>query len=91
MTTTAVVKPRRPTTCRCPACNPLHVGLRDGGRHRSRKSVARKQGIAGVGLIMPCKLCKNTRIVPVDVAARYLMPDDDRLTVNFSKPLNGLI
>ena len=51
--------PRVPELCRCPACNPLHnPGLvrRGAGHHKERQ----------------CALCKNTRLVPVIVATRYL-------------------
>ena len=46
----------KPQMSRCPACNPIHVGL---------GSIMR-------GKIRSCMVCKNTRMIPVEAASAYV-------------------
>lgn len=74
-----LVKPRRPATCRCPACNPMHNPAFQGvGSKTQRAANARKV----------CAMCKGTREVATNAAAAYLAADSDEspVTVNLSRP-----
>ena len=53
------VKPRRPKTSRCPACNPLHSA-------KHMKTLAKREKMK-----KDCVVCKGTGMVPTARAAAF--------------------